>query len=264
MAATTAPVNAKEGEEALGQQQAANSQVGTGASASFELNDLSACQQIQSTQDHTTSAGEKSTAESQGDSQIQSTATQTSFADETPKPVNTRKQNEAIGPASEAPTLKLDPTSGPAVMITLLLPTGARHPFKIDEKYLKKRNVTVEDMNPLNISVYTMKELIWRDWREGKISSPMMIYVMIANSIQTDWEPRPTSPSYIRLIFFGSMLDDKSALKECKFNVESPNVVHMTVKPQEIVEDEDVKTTGKHNRRGSDGERGGFRCCVIL
>lgn len=59
------------------------------------------------------------------------------------------------------------------------------------------------------------------------------------------------------------MLDDKSALKECKFNAEAPNVVHMTVKPQEIVEDEDVKQTGKH-RRGSDGERGSFRCCVIL
>lgn len=60
------------------------------------------------------------------------------------------------------------------------------------------------------------------------------------------------------------MLDDKSALKECKFNSETPNVVHMTVKPQEIIEEEDVKQTGKHNRRGSDGERGSFRCCVIL
>ena len=79
-----------------------------------------------------------------------------------------------------------------------------------------------------------------------------------------EWEPRPTSPSYIRLIFFGSMLDDKSALKECKFNVESPNVVHMTVKPQEILEDEDVKQASKHGRRGSEGERTGFRCCVIL
>jgi hypothetical protein len=49
----------------------------------------------------------------------------------------------------------------------LLLTTGARHPYKIDEKYLKKRNVTVEEMDPYNISVYTLKELIWRDWREG-------------------------------------------------------------------------------------------------
>jgi hypothetical protein len=33
---------------------------------------------------------------------------------------------------------------------------------------LKKRNVNVEAMDPYNISVYTLKELIWRDWREGK------------------------------------------------------------------------------------------------
>jgi hypothetical protein len=54
----------------------------------------------------------------------------------------------------------------------LLLPsTGARHPYKIDERYLKKRNVTIEDMDPYNISVYTLKELIWRDWREGTSSA---------------------------------------------------------------------------------------------
>lgn len=83
-------------------------------------------------------------------------------------PRGLRKESEAIGPAIDAPSARHDPSSGPALMITLLLPTGARHPFKIDERYLRKRNVTVEDMNPLNISVYTMKELIWRDWREGK------------------------------------------------------------------------------------------------
>lgn len=53
----------------------------------------------------------------------------------------------------------------------LLLTTGARHPYKIDEKYLKKRNVTVEAMDPYNISVYTLKELIWRDWREGTLNT---------------------------------------------------------------------------------------------
>jgi hypothetical protein len=57
------------------------------------------------------------------------------------------------------------------LVIMLLLPsTGARHPYKIDGKYLKKRNVTVDDMDPYNINVYTLKELIWRDWREGKSS----------------------------------------------------------------------------------------------
>jgi hypothetical protein len=50
----------------------------------------------------------------------------------------------------------------------LLLPsTGARHPYKIDERYLKKREVKTEEMDPYNITVNTLKELIWRDWREG-------------------------------------------------------------------------------------------------
>lgn len=57
---------------------------------------------------------------------------------------------------------------GQSLLITLLLITGARHPFKVDEKYLKKRNVNVDGENPFNMSVYTLKELIWREWRDGK------------------------------------------------------------------------------------------------
>lgn len=76
----------------------------------------------------------------------------------------------AIGPASDKPTpIPKEPAgAGPFLMITLLLNTGARHPYRIDEKYLKKRNVNVPGNDPVNMSVYTLKELIWRDWREGK------------------------------------------------------------------------------------------------
>lgn len=168
---TTTPSGAGEVEGAAGQQQQGTSQVGAATSAPVELNDLSTRQPAQSStqeQSLSTSTEEKSAAQPQADNQILSSATQTSFAEDASALV-TRKESEAIGPATDAPTIQLDPSAGPAVMITLLLPTGARHPFKIDEKYLKRRNVTVEDMNPLNISVYTMKELIWRDWREGKI-----------------------------------------------------------------------------------------------
>lgn len=59
----------------------------------------------------------------------------------------------------------------------LLLTTGARHPYKIDEKYLKKRNMQVEEMNPYNLSVYNLKELIWRDWREGTSRDPLLNHV---------------------------------------------------------------------------------------
>lgn len=74
---------------------------------------------------------------------------------------------EAIGPTTTTASSKADPSAGPAVNITLLLTNGARHPYRIDQKYLRKRSVEVEEMDPFNISVYTLKELILRDWRSG-------------------------------------------------------------------------------------------------
>jgi len=110
----------------------------------------------------------------------------------------TRLDSVAIGPSTdEAPVVD---ASGPVLVITLLLPTGARHPYKIDERYLTKRNVNVPGVteagrkDPYSISVYTLKELILREWRE-------------------EWEAQPSSPSSIRLIYFGRLLDDKTPLK---------------------------------------------------
>lgn len=108
----------------------------------------------------------------------------------------------SIGP-SDLPPPALAATSNndaPVCAITLLLPTGARHPYRIDEKYLAKRNVEVPDVtesgkrDPFSISVYKLKELILREWRE-------------------EWEGKPASPSSIRLIHFGKLLDDKEQLK---------------------------------------------------
>jgi hypothetical protein len=79
----------------------------------------------------------------------------------------TRTETEAIGPSIDTPAALPDHTDGPVLVITLLLTSGARHPYRIDERYLRRRNVTVDDMNPYNITVYTLKELIWRDWRSG-------------------------------------------------------------------------------------------------
>jgi hypothetical protein len=89
---------------------------------------------------------------------------------------------------------------GPVCNITLLLTTGSRHPYKIDGRYLGKRNVVVPEQtesgqpDPFSISIYTLKELILREWR-------------------SDWEAKPASPSSIRLIHFGKLLDDKEPLK---------------------------------------------------
>jgi hypothetical protein len=107
----------------------------------------------------------------------------------------------------EDDSLAIEPTTTsatsqdvPVCNITLLLPTGARHPYKLDEKYLSKRNVDLPDVtesgkrDPFSISVYKLKELILREWRE-------------------EWETPPASPSSIRLIHFGKLLDDKEQLK---------------------------------------------------
>ena len=96
-----------------------------------------------------------------------------------PQPALVRQETvEAIGPSTDLPTPMLptgDSTthSGPVIIINLLLTsTGTRHPYKIDEKYLAKRGVAAEGehgaFDPFVISVYTLKELIWRDWREGR------------------------------------------------------------------------------------------------
>lgn len=118
-----------------------------------------------------TSIGDTSHQAQEQDAQIAPVSAAPAKADEVAPPTNlARAESEPIGPSTDTPTINPDPTNGPVVVIMLLLTTGARHPYKIDERYLKKRNITVDAMDPYNISVYTLKELIWRDWREGMVS----------------------------------------------------------------------------------------------
>lgn len=115
-----------------------------------------------------------------------------------PATTNEYSDQDAIGPA--------DSTQEPAIPgeltvdVMIIIPsTGNRHPFRINEKYLKKRNVNVtgvtEDgkMDPFSITVYTLKELVLREWRK-------------------EWETPPREPTSIRLIKMGKMLDDKTSL----------------------------------------------------
>ncbi|PTB70669.1 hypothetical protein BBK36DRAFT_1108506 [Trichoderma citrinoviride] len=159
----------------------------------------------------------------------------------------------AIGPADE----EIKPAgsgtdSGPVCNITLLLASGSRHPYKIDAKYLSKRHVAMPDEDdngnpdPFSISIYTLKELILREWR-------------------SDWEAKPASPTSIRLIHFGKLLDDKEQLKKYQFSHDSPNVVHMSIRPQDL-DEEEPKTGSKSLPAGAaDGDRvREGRCCVIL
>ncbi|KAK0333328.1 hypothetical protein LTR02_009035 [Friedmanniomyces endolithicus] len=167
-----------------------------------------------------------------------------------------RKQTEALGPATETDLFAPAATAaGPALNISLMLTTGAKHPYKIDEKYLTNRNAVAKPakgdgvFDPMAITGYKLKELIWTDWRK-------------------EWEPRPASPSAIRLITMGKMVDDKKTLNDYSFGMDKTNVVHMTVKPADFGEDEE--TAGKHGAKGGsirtrDGGESGAGCrCVIL
>ncbi|KAI4168075.1 MAG: hypothetical protein LQ343_006674 [Gyalolechia ehrenbergii] len=86
-----------------------------------------------------------------------------------PYPLTRERTGPAIGPPLEKPMTNFQEgdSGGISLSITLLLISGARHPFKIDERYMKKRNVEVDRNNPVNMSVYTLKELIWKEWRDG-------------------------------------------------------------------------------------------------
>ncbi|KIY01682.1 uncharacterized protein Z520_01819 [Fonsecaea multimorphosa CBS 102226] len=165
-----------------------------------------------------------------------------------------RQFSTAIGPstdeASPAPPAKDEASAttavGPALTVTLLLTSGARHPFKLDNKYFAKRNVEVPENDPFNLSVYKLKELILREWRE-------------------EWETKPSSPTSIRLISMGKLLDDKASLKDYKFSIDAPNVLHMTIKPQDYVEEEDAKggkSTYSAHREG-EGRSPGCRCIIM-
>ncbi|EMF09312.1 uncharacterized protein SEPMUDRAFT_151386 [Sphaerulina musiva SO2202] len=166
-----------------------------------------------------------------------------------------RTETEHLGPAIEgdAPLVPSSTVSaGPVLMISLMLITGARHPYKIDEKYLRNRKVIAQDssgaFNPRELSGYQLKELIWTDWRQ-------------------EWEPRPSSPGRIRLIVMGRMIEDKGLLKDLPFNMTATNVVHMTVKPADIIDDDEAanaKSTGKVARQRESEEQGAGCRCVIL
>ncbi|KAI8686935.1 Rad60-SLD-2 domain-containing protein [Fusarium sp. Ph1] len=170
-----------------------------------------------------------------------------------PPPPTKQDSNLGIGPAvDDIKAVAGGSSDGPVCNITLLLTSGSRHPYKIDAKYLNRRNVDIPDQtesgqpDPFSISIYTLKELILREWRN-------------------DWEAKPASPSSIRLIHFGKLLDDKEQLKKYQLSTESPNVIHMSIRPQDLDEEEPKAGNKNLSSGGGDGQRSrGSGCCVVL
>ena len=51
---------------------------------------------------------------------------------------------------------------------------------------------------------------------------------------------------------------------ECRFNHDSPNVVHMTVRPQEVVDEEDASKSKAMSRNGDGNDpTHGCRCIMM-
>jgi len=79
-----------------------------------------------------------------------------------------------------------------------------------------------------------------------------------------EWETKPTNPSSIRLINFGRILEDNMVLKDCRFTPDAANVVHMTVRPQEFIEEEEARDKADRAREREGGESTAGCRCVIL
>ncbi|KAK6499842.1 hypothetical protein TWF481_010199 [Arthrobotrys musiformis] len=165
-----------------------------------------------------------------------------------PVATSSSEENAITSTGLESSTSEEEAASG--IVITLLILSGARSTFTLNPGYIKRHNVSHDD--PMVMTVYNLKECIWRDWKEEELMTK-----------------QPASPHLIRLILLGRLLEDKSLLKDCRLQLESPNVVHLSLRPADIPEDEVTtksgKFTGFNGNNGRTGERASPGCrCVIL
>ncbi|SPJ92829.1 uncharacterized protein FTOL_13794 [Fusarium torulosum] len=88
----------------------------------------------------------------------------------------------------------------PTYPITVISVFGSPHSFRIDAGYLIQMKIPMPEVtqngqpDPLSMSISSLKGLLFRQWRNT-------------------WGLKPVNPSFIRLIFFGKLLDDQMSLK---------------------------------------------------
>jgi len=115
----------------------------------------------------------------------------------------------------ESNITEIDPN---AFKITILsAASGYRTHISVNRELLEKAASSVEGDGFL---VSQLKNAIWRDW-------------------PSDWpDALPPSPNFLRLIYAGKLLPDKSTLAECNIGPGKPNIVHLSVRPADFVDDE--------------------------
>ena len=115
-----------------------------------------------------------------------------------------------------------------------------------------------------------------------RISSASILETLIANGdFGLEWEAKPSSPESIRLISMGKLLTDKSKLSgmpkparilgrallrllPLDFGFKDgavPTIIHMTIKPQEILDEEEANKNPRD--RESDQRSPGCRCIIM-
>ncbi|KAI5785561.1 ubiquitin-related domain-containing protein [Peziza echinospora] len=173
-----------------------------------------------------------------------------------PPPPPPRQGDSSTSPLTtiESQSIPILPTSPPtttSLSITLLLLSSVRYPFVINSEYLTRHNVTLPDHDPMQMTVSALKECIWKEWRD-------------------DWDTKPPSANFIRLIHFGQLLSDRQLLKDCRLNPDTPNVVHMNARPAELGDDDTTQRSAaklgfsRGNRERSESGASPTCRCVIL
>jgi len=152
----------------------------------------------------------ESMATALGESQ---TIANTDTAEATPKP--SQEQPTTVSP-EPAPSRR-DSTPVPhrqssggnpdpnAFRITILLASsGYKTRISVNRAFLEKASLHEGDGFPVG----ALKSAIWKDWPSG-IKAPLTTFT----DTYLDWpEPLPPSPNFLRLIYSGRMLADKSTL----------------------------------------------------
>ncbi|KAI5849213.1 hypothetical protein BZA05DRAFT_446278 [Tricharina praecox] len=159
----------------------------------------------------------------------------------------------AAEPQAETEPKQITATST-SLSITVLVQSGVRQNFVLDRGYLERHIVkspSSKEMltDPMEMTVAQLKECIWKDWID-------------------DWDQRPASSLFIRLIQFGAYLQDANPLKDCRLSTDSSNVIHMAIKPAEVGDDDGTQrsTKGAFGGPGSGGGTGvarGCRCVIL-
>lgn len=141
----------------------------------------------------------------------------------------------------------------PGVTLTLLLISGRRVTLRIDAAFLKNHDLLCD---PSDLLIDDLKACLVNDWDSKQWG------VCLGD--------RPSSPSSIRLIYFGKILESNQTLAQCNLLTSSlPPIIHLSVRPDTLCDCVDSRTSGdklkgvhssnSHRRRSRGRPRQGSR-----